>query len=91
MPSFNGLKIVTSSHLVEYETIPLTLLDSFFLWVERLCNEADIYYYWKKVQPTREVPSKKVLIIGNTMYIHPAPLITLKAGIELDTKWTNPS
>jgi len=83
MPSlYNGLRIVTSLHLVDVERIPLTLLDSFFLWIERLCNEADIYYYWRRVKTTREVPSKKAIIIGDTIYIHPHTLVNLKSNLD---------
>lgn len=77
-PLYSGLSIVTNPYLTETETEtrPLSLLDKFFLFVERLCSEAEIYYYW------RVVPSKKAVIIGNTIYIHPAMLISLKAKLK---------
>lgn len=79
---YNGLKIVTSPHLTETEPVALTLLDRFFLFVERLCSEAEIYYYWKIVRTTREVPSKKAIVIGDTIFIHPQMLVSLKTRIK---------
>jgi hypothetical protein len=79
---YRDLKIRTSEFLVESEPVKLTLLDEFLLWIERLCNEAEIYYYWNKVERTRQVPSRKIVVIGGTVYVHPQMLIVLEDSIK---------
>lgn len=81
MSTYRELKIVTNPYLVEQEPVELDLIDKFFLFVERLCNEADIYYYWRKVETTREVPSKKVVVMGGTIYVHPQMLANIKTTL----------
>lgn len=81
MSTYRGLKIVTNPYLVEQEPVELDLIDKFFLFVEKLCNEADIYYCWRKVETTREVPSKKVVVMGGAVYVHPQMLASIKATL----------
>lgn len=45
---YRGIPVVTSSYLTETVTTVRTsfsLVERFFLWVECLCERAEVYYY----------------------------------------------
>lgn len=59
-------RVVVSNYLPNEHPRKLTRRERFWLWVESLCDRAEIYYYGPRIKRTEPAPS---YLIGQDLYI----------------------
>jgi len=61
-------RVIVSNYLLDEQPRKLTRRERFWLWIERLCDQAEIYYYGPKIKRTEPAPS---YLIANYLYVTP--------------------
>lgn len=61
-----GPRVFVSPHLPDEQPRKLTRRERFWLWVESLCDRAEIYYYGPRIKRTEPAPA---YLIGRDLYI----------------------
>lgn len=59
-------RVIMSDYLLDEQPRKLTRRERFWLWVESLCDRAEIYYYGPRIKKTEPAPS---YLIGQDLYI----------------------
>lgn len=61
-----GVRVFVSDYLPDEQPRKLTRRERFWLWVESLCDQAEIYYYGPKIKRTEPAPA---YLVGRDLYV----------------------
>jgi hypothetical protein len=59
-------RVIVSDFLPDEQQRRLTRRERFWVWIEDLCDRAEIYYYGPKIKRTEPAPS---YLIGHDLYV----------------------
>lgn len=61
-------QVIVCPYLPDEQPRKLTRRERFWVWIESLCDRAEVYYYGPKIKRTEPAP---VYLIGRDLYVSP--------------------
>ena len=71
-------RVFVRDFLPDEQPRKLTRRERFWLWVESLCDRAEVYYYGLKIKRTEPAPS---YLIGRDLYVTPRTAAALRVEL----------